>query len=229
MHESTDDLRIARKWAAEILGEKNPAKYYMSEENFVVAYNQDGAFSFFVTGESFYGHLYSTNSYFDARCKDLAVINTAEFHRPDFEIRGGGFHFWEKVTHESGASIELLMDLDEINEIIDTHAPDSSVRPGDSEEIFWGGIRNHVGELVACAVVVKWQSGFHVMASVVTRSQDRGRGYATALSEGMATQAWKLHIPRLGLGVRTSNVAAQRAYEKAGFKKIGVFTNYSRE
>jgi len=66
------------------------------------------------------------------------------------------------------------------------------------------------------------------MASVVTRTQDRGRGYATALSKGIASHAHQLGIPLLGLGVRTGNLAAQRAYEKAGFRKLGAFTNYSR-
>ena len=144
-------------------------------------------------------------------------------------MRGGGFQFWEAVTTESGPPIDILRDATEINQLIDEHAPDSSVRPGGSEEIFWGGIRDQVGDLVACAVIVKWQSGFHVLSSVVTRAQDRGKGYATALSAGIISYAYSLGITQIGLGVRRSNIAAQRAYEKAGFKMLAEFTNYSRE
>ena len=227
MAESTNDLQLARAWAEELLGNQNAAKYYMSEQNFVAAYNNSGAFSFIVKGEPFYGHLYDVHSYLDPRCTDFATLLPVEID--GFVKRGGGFQFWEIETENADAPIELLSNAEEINALIQEHVPDSSVSPGDPEEVFWGGIRNNLGELLACAVVVKWQSGFHVMASVVTRTEDRGRGYGTSLSKGMASHARELGIPLLGLGVRTGNLAAQRAYERAGFKLIGAFTNYSRE
>ena len=227
MLEITANLDEANSWAAELLGEKNVAKYYISEENFVAAYNFDGSFSFIVEGEPFYGHLYNPGAYLDSRCTDIAVLGKIDL--PEFVVRGGGFQFWEIETQNAYAPLELLSNAEEITTLIQGHAPDSSVLPGDPEEVFWGGIRNNVGELVACAAVVKWQSGFHVMASVATRTEDRGRGYGTLLSKGIASHARELGIPLLGLGVRTGNIAAQRAYEKAGYKNIGAFTNYSRE
>jgi GNAT superfamily N-acetyltransferase len=226
MLNATEDLQLARKWAEDLLGECNVAKYYISEENFVAAYTLDGSYSFVVKGEPFYGHLYGDAAFLDSRCTDIAVIGS--FQSPGFEVRGSGFQFWETETKGASGQIELLSDAEEISALIHGDAPDSSVLPGDPEEIFWGGIRNELKELVACAVVVKWQSGHHVMASVVTRTQDRGRGYATLLSEGIASHAHQLGIPQLGLGVRTNNLAAQRAYEKAGYRKLGAFTNYSR-
>ena len=226
MLQTTEDLQLARHWAEDLLVGHNAAKYYMSEQNFVAAYKVDSSFSFIVKGEPFYGHLYGDAAFLDPRCTDIAVIGS--FQSPGFEVRGGGFQFWEIETKDASGQIELLSDAEEISALIHGDAPDSSVLPGDPEEIFWGGIRNEFKELVACAVVVKWQSGHHVMASVVTRTQDRERGYATALSEGIASHAHQLGIPLLGLGVRTGNLAAQRAYEKAGFRKLGAFTNYSR-
>jgi ribosomal protein S18 acetylase RimI-like enzyme len=226
--DGTQDLAVARTWAAQLLKDKNPAKYYISEENFVAAYKNDSSFSFVVTGEPFYGHLYGEGAYLDPRCSDLAVTPLGSLSNPEFAPRGGGFQFWEASTCESEMQIELLTDATEINLIIDEHAPDSSVRPGNAEVIFWGGLRNEAGQLAAAAVIVKWQSGFHVMASVVTRLEDRGKGYATKLSHGISSQAHSLGIDRIGLGVRPTNIAAQRTYEKAGFTKIGEFTNYSR-
>jgi ribosomal protein S18 acetylase RimI-like enzyme len=227
MFEETSDLATAQEWAVAILREKNAAKYYMSAENFVAAYKGDGNFSFIVKGEPFYGHLYGAGAHLDPRCTNVAVADSRV--EEDFKVKGGGFQFWEIETKSSQEPIELLSDAEEIAALIREHAPDSSVLPGDPEEVFWGGARNESNELVACAVVVKWQSGFHVMASVVTRTADRGRGYGTALSKGIAAHAHKIGIPLLGLGVRTGNLAAQRAYEKAGFKMLGAFTNYSRE
>jgi ribosomal protein S18 acetylase RimI-like enzyme len=227
--DGTQDLAIARSWASELLKDKNPAKYYISPENFVAAYKNESAFSFIVTGEPFYGHLYGEGASLDTRCTDIAVSAESDFSIPGFVTRGGGFQFWEAHTVASEAVIELLSDGDEINALIDADASDSSVRPGDSEVIFWGGLRNESGQLAAAAVIVRWQSGFHVMASVVTRSSERGKGYATRLSQGILSHAHSLGIELIGLGVRPTNIAAQRAYEKAGFKVIGAFTNYSRE
>ena len=227
MLEVTEDLEEAKSWAESLLRTRNAAKYYMSHENFVAAYKDDESFSFIVKGEPFYGHLYGEGAFLDPRCTDLA--STHPLPLKGFSVRGGGFQFWEIEAKSAIAPIELLTDVTEIKKLIQEHAPDSSVSPGDPEEVFWGGIRNEIGELVSCAVVVQWQSGFHVMSSVVTRSQDRGLGYATALSKGIAAHAYRIGIPFVGLGVRTGNLAAQRAYEKAGFKALGAFTNYSRE
>lgn len=217
----------AQEWAITFLGKKNVAKYYISEQNFVAAHRSADSFSFIVQGEPFYGQLYGRDAYLDPRCTDFASLFPLEVD--GFVVRGGGFQFWEIETETARAPIEVLTDAQEITALIQEHAPDSSVAPGDPEEIFWGGTRNDLGELVACAAVVKWQSGFHIMASVVTRTEDRGRGYGTALSKGIASHARELGIPLLGLGVRTGNSAAQRIYEKAGFKMLGTFTNYSRE
>ena len=228
MFESTQELSEARLWADDFLAGKNAAKYYLSDANFVTAYKQEDGFSFIVKGEPFYAQLYGANAYLDPRCNEVAVESSSRFGDESFAARGGGFEFWEVETMNSHAPIELLTDHDEINSLIENHAPDSSTRPGDHEEVFWGGIRNPQGDLVACAVVVKWQSGFHIVASVTTRTSERGQGIGTALIIGIASRARELEIPRLGLGMRRGNTPAQRIYEKAGYKRIGTFTNYSR-
>ncbi len=228
MLETTSELSTAQQWAVDLLRENNSAKYYMSETNFVAAYKNENSFSFIVQGEPFYGHMYGEGAFQDERCSDIAVAGFKPELIGNLQPRGG-FQFWEAITSDTGSGIELLTNPDEIRTMIEKHAPDSSVFPGDPEEIFWGGIRNAAGELAALAVLVKWQSGFHVMASVVTREQDRGKGFATQLSRGMITRAHSLGISKIGLGVRENNFAAQRVYEKSGFKKLADFTHYSRE
>lgn len=228
MLKSTESLSEAKSWAEEILGSKNSAKYFMAQENFVVAYKDLKSFSFVIQGESIYGQLYGPNAYFDERCQSIALADSANEIFGDFK-RGGTSQFWEALTLDNGSKIELLQDATEINEILDEHAPDSSVRPGDPEEIFWGGIRNEEGELASLAALVKWQSGLHVMVSVVTRIQDRGRGLATLLSAGMVSQSNVFGIKEIGLGVRDGNFSAIRVYQKTGFKRLANFTRYSRE
>ena len=228
MLETTSELSTAQQWAIDLLRENNSAKYYMSESNFVAAYKNESSFSFIVQGEPFYGQMYGEGAFQDERCSDIAVAGFKPELIGSLQPRGG-FQFWEAITSDTGSDIELLTDPDEIRAMIEKYAPDSSVFPGDDEVIFWGGIRNASGELAALAVLVKWQSGFHVMASVVTREQDRGKGFATQLSRGMITRAHSLGISKIGLGVRENNFAAQRVYEKSGFKKLADFTHYSRE
>src|ERR1700693_1958820 len=141
MLETTEDLETALQWAATLLVGKNAAKFYIAPENFRVAYKQNGAYSFVVEDEHFYGHLYGADAYFDERCTNIAVTG----FKPDLvgTLKPSvGFQFWEAQATGSGTAIELLTNADEINSILNEHAPDSSVRPGDPEEIFWGGIRN---------------------------------------------------------------------------------------
>ena len=228
MLETTSELSTAQQWAIDLLRENNSAKYYMSESNFVAAYKNENSFSFIVQGEPFYGQMYGEGAFQDERCIDIAVAGFKPELIGNFLPRGG-FQFWEAITSDTGSGIELLTNPDEIRTMIEKYAPDSSVFPGDDEVIFWGGIRNASGELAALAVLVKWQSGFHVMASVVTREQDRGKGFATQLSRGMITRAHSLGISKIGLGVRENNFTAQRVYEKSSFKKLADFTHYSRE
>ncbi len=228
MFEETNDALVAQQWATELLGELNSAKYYFAPETLLSAYKTPDSFSFVVDGDLCYGQTYGPNPHLDRRCTKVAV----EGIRPDSMgglIPRNGFEFWGTKTSLRFTPIEILTDMAEVDSIIDEHAPDSSVRPGGTEEVFWGGIRNEQGDLASLAVLVKWQSGMHVLSSVVTRTQDRGKGLATVLSVGMASHSYSLGIDEVGLGVRDTNVAAQRAYAKAGFKRLGVFTNYFRE
>lgn len=236
----TADLATARSWAEELLGENNSAKYYFAPENFVTAYRNGDSFTFLTVDNEepenprYYSQMYGDGAHFDERANFLSVASDKALI-PGYMSHRQGFQFWEAPTSADfhqvlpGSRFEVLHDGDEINDLIDNHAPDSSVRPGDPETVFWGGIRKDNGELSALAVIVKWQSGFHVMASVLTRSSDRGKGFATQLATSVLNHASTLGISTIGLGVRTTNLAAQRAYEKAGFRKLAEFTNYSRE
>ena len=228
MLESTEDLWLARKWAEDLLGARNSAKYYMADENFIIAYRQSQSFSFLTQGDYIYSQLYGPDAYFDDRSDYVSVCDD-EVDLSSQINRGRGFQFWEITTSSNNAEIEILENMDEVDALITQHAPDSSVRPGDQETVFWGGLRDERNSLVAAAVLVRWQSGFHVMASVVTHADHRGKGYATMLSKAMSNHAFSLGIASVGLCVRDTNYAAQCAYQIAGFKKLSDFTNYSRE
>lgn len=55
---------------------------------------------------------------------------------------------------------------------------------------------------------------------------ERGYGYGNLLTERLVNKAWELEAEAITLDVRESNVPAIKAYEKNGFKSVGVRPNY---
>jgi predicted GNAT family acetyltransferase len=132
-----------------------------------------------------------------------------------------------QLYKNSPIAIEIYDD-EEISDFLKVHAPNSSVWPGNPELVFWAGIRNDSGELIAVGAVTMWETGQKVLSSVGTSKHERGKGFATKLVAEMVAKAHELEFPRLGLAVRADNIAAKRAYEKVGFALCGEFTIFER-
>jgi len=128
-------------------------------------------------------------------------------------------------SHES--SVEEVSDDDLIAEILSEHAPLSRVWPGNKEIVNWYGVRDYQGQWASIGALVLWESGLHVIASVVTVTAQRGQGLAQLLLGGMVAEARRRNIRWLGLGVAHDNLAARRTYERAGFVVRANFTNYA--
>jgi ribosomal protein S18 acetylase RimI-like enzyme len=112
-----------------------------------------------------------------------------------------------------------------IKELLEEHAPNSSVWPGNEEVIFWGELREGT-LLVATGTLVRWRTGEVMFASIATHSDFRGKGLAQKLVKQMLSSAAHQGISHVGLGVFAGNIAAKKAYEKVGFKLIGEFSSY---
>ena len=141
-------------------------------------------------------------------------------HRADWDfysIDTAGFALFDQAT-------ESKDDLG-INQLLETHAPNSSVWPGNEEVIFWGELREG-SELVAAGTLVKWRTGEVMFASIATHADFRGKGLAQTLVKQMLSSAANKGIGHVGLGVFAGNIAAKKAYEKVGFKLIGEFSSY---
>lgn len=61
---------------------------------------------------------------------------------------------------------------------------------------------------------------------VAVFKEQRGHGYGNLLTEKLVQKAWELEAEAITLDVRESNVPAIKAYEKNGFKSVGVRPNY---
>lgn len=62
--------------------------------------------------------------------------------------------------------------------------------------------------------------------NLAVRPELRGRGLGTQLLDALVAEAAHLGATELTLEVRRSNEAALRLYERAGFERAGVRTNY---
>ncbi|MHB1252442.1 MAG: GNAT family N-acetyltransferase, partial [Acidimicrobiales bacterium] len=130
-------------------------------------------------------------------------------------------------THNDG-DVEVLDDDDLIAEILHVHANDSSVWPGRDDIVAWYGLRDADDDLMSLGALVRWESGHHVLASIVTLREYRGQGFGQELVQGMVARARERGITWVGLGVSHTNIAAQRVYIKAGFSLRANFTTFSR-
>lgn len=119
----------------------------------------------------------------------------------------------------------------EIDSFLKLHAPKSSVFPGNREIVDWICIdRNIEGkdELVGVAAICRWESGEHVVASVCTHSNLRGKGIGADVMRKVLVVAQKNSIARLCLGVMSDNQSAISLYKKSGWQNLFKFTFVER-
>ena len=231
----TSDIKIALGWAREKLGELNGPGIFVSEANtdrFIEAFVTEDSFSFTMfSGENsgfIYGHAYGPNPHIDPRWEKCAVAFSK--FGPKFghlEIGNQFDTYGVDTTVIPGfEEIEELKDDELIKNILDTYAPTSSTYPGNPEIIQWGCVRNSEGQVSAIGALVRWSSGAHVLSSVATVESQRGIGFATELVKRFISKANQLGIETLSLGVSHKNIAAIKAYQRAGMSEIAQFTNY---
>jgi len=227
----TSDLSTALDWSREQLGEINGPGIFVSEANakdFIEAFKTEDSFSFTMQSGFIYGQAYGPDPYIDPRWDKCGVAFNRfgpTFGHLEIANQFDTYGIDTKII-PSFESIEELKDDALIKEILDNNAPNSSVYPGNPEVIHWGCVRNEAGEVSAIGALVRWSSGAHVISSVATVESMRGKGFATELVQRFISRANELGIKVLSLGVDHKNVAAIKAYQKAGMTEIAQFTNY---
>lgn len=115
-------------------------------------------------------------------------------------------------------TIEEVQSADEINTFIDNFAPDSSTKPGDSEIMFWHGIRDEKGDLASIGAAVRWKSGATMVVSIATAPSHRGKAMAQEVTASLVKRLFEMGSPIVGLGVWAHNTPAVSAYRRVGFE-----------
>lgn len=228
--ESTD-YALAQKWAIEIAGDPNQAQLIIPEDRFIRAVRNSNSVSLTTSDEKLFGLGLGINPPIDPKWKRFTIERKAVTSNYESAQSVLDLDIYSIET-QSLAGSKIAEDLEgdqEISDFLTAYAPNSSVWPGNPELVFWAGIRNDSGELIAVGAVTMWETGQKILSSVGTAEHERGKGLATKLVAEMVAKAHDLEFPRLGLAVRADNIAAKRAYEKVGFVLCGEFTIFERD
>lgn len=99
-------------------------------------------------------------------------------------------------------------------------------------------LRNELENSLSCYLIMEFErevvgyAGFWLIAgeAQITRvavfKAHRGLGLGNILTEKIIEKAWELEAEAVTLEVRETNIVAQKAYLKNGFKSVGVRPNY---
>jgi RimJ/RimL family protein N-acetyltransferase len=160
------------------------------------------------------------------KCDRLATTRSVKVDEKIFTYRNKwDFYSIDTDAFLGGVESNEVADENEIKNLLEKHAPNSSVWPGNEEIIFWGNIREGA-QLIATGALVRWRTGQVMFASIATHSDYRGKGYAQRLVTQMLASAAKKGVAHVGLGVFAENIPAKRAYEKVGFNLVNEFNSY---
>ncbi len=203
---------------------------YCPAHRFIVAEVTDKSLSFSVRDEdgSIFAMALGENSKI-LECDRVATSRGVEVDLDNF-IHRADWDFYSIDTHSFAKfeSSDEAINHEEVKALLEAHAPNSSVWPGNEEVLLWGAIRED-DQLVATGALVKWRTGEVMFASIATHADYRSKGLAQTLVSRMLSTANGRGIAHVGLGVFAGNVSAKRAYEKVGFSLIGEFSSYQRK
>jgi ribosomal protein S18 acetylase RimI-like enzyme len=226
---STSDLDSAGQWANELLGEGNPVPFFLSPHRFEKCERTSDSLSFTLSGEQCYGLGFGPQPRVNPDWTKCSIDNSHFGDELGRLIAGDRWDFYSLDTTlcEVEGSLFEVRDDELVSAMLVSHAPQSQVWPGNAELVGWFGLNDSQGELASLAALVRWESGLHVLSSVVTVTEKRARGHARTLVRGIAGELHYRGFRWLGLGVAHNNAAAHRAYEQAGFLRRAQFLMYS--
>ncbi len=224
--ERTNDPVVALEWAFDLLGAGSAAAFLLAPQRFVHAERTDDSLSVTLNGEGHFGAAFGPHPPVSP-VWDTCVVSASTFGDSlgDLVLRDRWDFFSREVGVADGPDLELVADHREIAALLTAAAPHSRVWPENPEVVAWYGIRDGLG-LASVAAMVKWESGYHVVSSVATRADVRGRGLSTRVMNAVVSSASRRRIPWLGLGVAHDNSVAQRIYERTGFTRRAEFSVY---
>jgi ribosomal protein S18 acetylase RimI-like enzyme len=149
------------------------------------------------------------------------------------ELRPPDYNLWEWFSTETPPPLQRgeeavawggPEDEPDIVALLDADSPRHSSRPGDFDVLRWCVVREN-GQLVACAALTEHVPGVPHLASIVTRSDQRGRGLGRAVTAWITRQILRDGAPRVTLGMYSDNDVARRVYLSLGYQRAYEFAS----
>jgi GNAT superfamily N-acetyltransferase len=225
--EQTNDPVEALGWALELLGPGSPAAFLLAPARFLVAERTADSMALTLGGAECVGIGFGPHPPVRDEWRRYLVSGAAPLEAMGALTRRDGWDFYSRPVSpsEPDADVAVVTDEDAVTHLLRSSAPDLSVWPGNPEVVAWFGVDDERG-LASAAALVRWESGHHVVSSVTTRTDARGRGLAERVVRGVVHAAATRHLTWLGLGVGRDNLTAQRIYERVGFTRRARFDVY---
>ncbi len=226
----TTSFEQAQEWALDLFGDPNVAQFWIPPQNFLQAVRNDDSISFTRSDEGLYGLALGVDPIIPTEWNRFSVFRTVPKLLTESCTVKGQWAAYARSTEPGPSTLDIraLSDDEFIKEFLETHAPESSVFPGNPEVREWVGIWSDE-EVAGIAAITQWESGECMVSSVATATAFRGQGYAKKLMAGVVGRAFTLGYSRLGLAVMSKNRPARAVYEAVGFKEMGDFRYFERD
>ena len=224
---NTTDFALAREQYAKLFPGSPFFDCWVPRSHFICA-DYDGENLSITRGdEKIYGMAFGPSPMIPANWNSFSIESRGLVALPEDSERMDEWDCYWAPTTEAVALPERRKSDSEISSFLETHAPNSSVFPGNDEVLSWIEVIEE-GELVGTAALCRWQSGRVVVSSVATHIDRRGQGIGKKVMGASLGVARELGEEILSLGVMHANESAHRLYQSMGFTLMHNFTYCER-
>ena len=207
--------------AKELLIPQELIEIWIPRDKFENAVREGSSLSITRFDDPFYGMAFGTNPVIDKRWRNFSVTrSTPKSITSEYKLVGQ-WDAYGMATKKFDVEYELIANVDVINEFIETHAPESSIRGGDQEVVTWVWIPG-----IALGALCKWESGAHVLSAIAVAKEQRGKGFGKAITKALVSEAYERNIKYVALGVYAKNDVAIATYRSIGFELLGQFNSF---
>ena len=227
---STKDWSQAQEWFRANFSTASTFDTYCPELAFLSAYKSEGSLSFSVkdSDSEIFTFGLGPNPYIPENSTGVAVDRGVLFEGVEkYELKANWDSYEVSTQSFTGQGAGFINDSEQIAAFLKRNAPELSVWPGDPEIIFWSA-EYLDSNLASIAAAVRWRSGAVMLASIATQEEFRGRGIAKLLVRKTLASLRDIDVEKVGLGVVSTNAAAEAVYEAIGFKVVREFSRFSR-
>jgi ribosomal protein S18 acetylase RimI-like enzyme len=121
--------------------------------------------------------------------------------------------------------VEPVEDEAAVKALLAAASPTASGSPGDAAVNRWVGVRDAVGELIACAADTSGSTGVGHLSSIAVRPDCRGHGLGKAVTAALTRQLFEEGNDLVTLGMYAVNSTGRALYDALGFADDHRFTS----